>query len=38
MGFSLTNWLFQQSFVVFNNFYTSHINLKRDNLLVLARR
>jgi hypothetical protein len=24
MGFSLLNWLFQQSFVVFNYIYTSH--------------
>jgi hypothetical protein len=38
MGFSLPNWLFQQSFVVIDNSYTSHINLKRDNLLILARR
>jgi hypothetical protein len=38
MGFSLPNWLFQQSFVVFNNLYTSPINLKCDNLLILARR
>jgi hypothetical protein len=38
MGFSLPNWLFQQSFVVFDNLYTSLINLKRDNLLILARR
>jgi hypothetical protein len=38
MGFSLPNWLFQQSFVVFDNLYTSPINLKRDNLLILARR
>jgi hypothetical protein len=38
MGFSLPNWLFQQSFVVFDNLYTSLINLNRDNLLILARR
>jgi hypothetical protein len=38
MGFSLPNWLFQQSFAVFDYFYTSLINLKRDNLLILARR
>jgi hypothetical protein len=38
MGFSLPNWLFQQAFVVFDNLYTSHINLKRDNLLILARK
>jgi hypothetical protein len=38
MGFSLPNWLFQQLFVVFDNLYTSLINLKRDNLLILARR
>jgi hypothetical protein len=37
-GFSLPNWLFQQSFVVFDNLYTSLINLKRDNLLIMARR
>jgi hypothetical protein len=38
MGFSLPNWLFQHAFVVFDNLYTSLINLKRDNLLILARR
>jgi hypothetical protein len=32
MGFSLPNWLFQQTFVIFDNLYTSPINLKRDNL------
>jgi hypothetical protein len=38
MGFSLPNWLFQQSFVAFDNLNFSLINLKRDNLLILARR
>jgi hypothetical protein len=37
MGFSLSNWLFQQSFVVFD-YITPHINLKLDYSLVLARR
>jgi hypothetical protein len=37
-GIFFAKLAFQQSFAVFDNSYSSHINLKRDNMLILARR